>query len=173
MGSRVGIAALGALLALVLQVVLAPNIAIAGVMPSFIIAFTLAVAMLLPPTPAYVIAFTLGLCSDLLGYGPVGALPLILLVCTFALQQSQSAFGNGTLFVSCIILVVFVLLAHFLHAAFMVAMTSTYSAAQAFSQVAIPGSLYDCVLAVVLYVLMRRVLSPGQASMAHIGPYAR
>ncbi|MBQ9068977.1 MAG: rod shape-determining protein MreD [Eggerthellaceae bacterium] len=161
MGGRVGIAAIGALLALVLQVVLAPNIAIMGTMPHFVIAYTMVVSLLVPGTPAYVVAFCLGMASDLLGYGPVGALPFILLIMAFAIGRAESAFGNGTVFVSCSILVVFVILAHFLHAAFMVAMTSTYSASEAFLLIAIPQSLYDSVLAVIMYIALRRMFSPS------------
>lgn len=173
MGGRTSIAAIGALLAVVLQVVLAPNIAIFGTTPNFVIAFCVVVAMLLPGTACYVIVFCLGLVADLFGFGPVGALPFILLLCAFLADRAQSTFGNGTLFVSCLIVVAFILLVHFLHAAFMLAVTSSYTASEAFLLIAIPQSLYDCVLAVLLYVLLRRVFNPGQASMANVGPLAR
>ena len=45
MGARTTIAAIGALLALVLQIVVAPNIAIMGTMPSFVIAYVVAMAI--------------------------------------------------------------------------------------------------------------------------------
>lgn len=171
MGGRVGIAALGALIAVVLQIVLAPNIAIMGTMPQFIIVYAVAVSMVLPRDSSYVLVFLLGMVGDLLGYGPVGALPFILLICAWAISASQNTFGNGTLFVACIIVVAFVIAIHFLHAAFMVAVTSTYSAADAFLLIAVPEALYDSVLAVLCYIAMRRLLVPaGQASMASVGP---
>lgn len=163
MEGRPIIAAIGAVVALALQIVLAPNIAIMGVMPSFIIAYVVALAMLLPGLPSYLIAFCLGMFSDLLGYGPVGALPFILLIAVFSIDRAQATFGNGTLFVACIILVVFVLLVHFLHAAFMVAITSTYTVAEAFQLVAIPQGFYDCVIALLIYLAMRRVFVPSQS----------
>lgn len=170
MGSRIGIAAIGALLALVFQVVVAPNIAIMGTMPSFVICYVLAVALLLPGTPSYVIAFCLGIMADLLGYGPVGALSVILLIAAFCIEQADKTFGNGTLFVSCITYVAFVLLVHFLHAGFMVAVTSGYSAADAMRLIAIPQALYDCVLGVLVFLLMRRVLTPVSHGIVGSGP---
>lgn len=170
MGGRVGIAALGAVIAVVLQIILAPNIAIMGTMPQFIIVYALASAMLLPREGAYVLVFCLGMVGDLLGYGPVGALPFILLIAVLAIDFAQKTFGNGTLFVSCIIVVAFTIAVHFLHAAFMIAMTTGYTALDAFLLVAIPESLYDSVLAVLCYMALRRLLSPGQASMASVGP---
>ncbi len=74
MSGRFGIAILGALLAVVLQIVLAPNIAIMGTMPHFIIAYAVAISLVLPRNQVYVLVFVLGMIGDLLGYGPVGAL---------------------------------------------------------------------------------------------------
>lgn len=173
MGARVGIAAIGALLAVVLQIVLAPNVAVFGTMPSFVIAYCVVIPMLLPGTASYVIVFCAGFVADLLGYGPVGALPFILLLCAFLVGHAQNTFGNGTLFVSCLIVLAFVLVAHFLHAAFMLAVTSSYTASEAFLLVAIPESLYDSLLAVLLYILFRRIFSTEQAAVANIGPLAR
>ena len=170
MSGRFGIAILGALLAVVLQIVLAPNIAIMGTMPHFIIAYAVAISLVLPRNQVYVLVFVLGMIGDLLGYGPVGALPFILLIAALAIDFAQKTFGNGTLFVSCIIVIAFTIVVHFLHAAFMVAMTSTYSAADAFLLIAIPEALYDCVIAVLCYLAMRRLLSLGETAMASVGP---
>ena len=173
MSGRVGIASIGALLALVLQIVLAPNVAIVSTAPSFVVAYAVALAMTLSGTPCYLIAFALGMLGDLLGFGPVGVLPFILLVASFAIDRAQAVFGNGTLFVACVIVVVSVIVVHLAHAAFLVALASSYSAADALRLVAIPQSLYDSVLAVLIYLLLRRMAAPPQAGMAHIGPLAR
>lgn len=170
MSGRFGIAVLGAVIAVVLQVVLAPNVAIMGTMPQFIIVYAVAISLVLPRDQVYIIVFVLGMVGDLLGYGPVGALSFILLIVALLIDFAQKTFGNGTLFVSCIIVVAFTIIVHFLHAAFMVAMTSTYTAADAFLLIAIPEALCDCVLAVLCYLAMRRLLSPGQAPMASVGP---
>ena len=170
MRGHFGIAVLGALLAVVLQIVLAPNIAIMGTMPHFIIAYAVAISLVLPRNQVYVLAFALGMIGDLLGYGPVGALPFILLIVALTIDLAQKTFGNGTLFVSCIIVVAFTIVVHFLHAAFMVAMTSTYSAADAFLLIAVPEALYDCVIAVLCYLAIHRLLSPGETAMASVGP---
>lgn len=170
MNGRFGIAILGALLAVVLQIVVAPNIAVMGTMPHFIIVYAVAISLVLPRDQVYVIVFVLGMIGDLLGYGPVGALPFILLISALAIDLAQKTFGNGTLFVSCIIVVAFTIVVHFLHAAFMIAMTSSYSALEAFVLIAIPEALYDCLLAVLCYLVMRRLLSPGETTMASVGP---
>ncbi len=174
MGGRVGIASIGALAVFVLQIVLAPNVAVLGVQPNFVIAYCVVMAMLLPSTPAYIIAFCTGMLSDLVGYGPVGALPFILLLASLGISYANKVFGNGTPFVSCIIVVAFVILVHFFHAAFMVAITSTYTAASAFLDIAIPGALYDSVWGVLLYLLMHRILVPSQPSgMGQVTPELR
>lgn len=168
MGARVGIAAIGALLAVVLQVVLAPNITIFGAVPSFVVAYCLAAGMLLPPIPAYVLAFVCGMLADLLGYGPVGAVPFLLLVAIALLQRVHAALGNGTLFVSLAILAAFALAVPLLHTAFVVATTSSFTALEAYGSQGISMAVYDCVLALVLYPLLARVLGQGENRLTAI-----
>ena len=74
--TRDGIAvAVGAVVAVLLQVVVAPNIALFGAMPNFVVAYALLVAIVRPMAAGPVMPFVLGLVFDLVSGGPVGAMP--------------------------------------------------------------------------------------------------
>ena len=69
---------IGAIIAVLLQIALAPNIALFGVVPNFIMAYVLIVSIVCPDQSGPVFAFVLGLLFDLLGTGPVGAMAFLL-----------------------------------------------------------------------------------------------
>ena len=160
---------IGAILAVVLQVVLAPNIAIFSAVPNFLIVYTLVVAMLYPGNAVFGVAFALGLVSDLLGYGPVGALPFLLLIAAFAAGRSFEIFGNGTIFVPLTVMIVLTLLVEFFYAAFVMSATSI-GPIEAFLYRALPCALYDCVLGLLIYPLVSHFLVAKQATMGSSTP---
>lgn len=167
------ISIVGAVVAVILQVVLAPNIAIFSAMPNFLIVYTLVIAMLLPGDALYAIAFALGMVSDLLGYGPVGALPFLLLIASFAASRAFAVFSNGTVFIPLAVLMVFSMLVEMFYAAFVVALGTSVGPIDAFIYRALPCTLYDCVLGLLLYPIMSHFLVAKQATMGSAIPMPR
>ena len=70
-----------------LQVVVAPVIAIYSVVPNFIVAFVIVLSIVRPEDTTYVYAFVMGIISDLFTRVPFGLTPLLLLIISFALSR--------------------------------------------------------------------------------------
>ena len=97
--TRDGIAvAVGAVVAVLLQVVVAPNIALFGAMPNFVVAYALLVAIVRPMAAGPVMPFVLGLVFDLVSGGPVGAMAFLLVLMTFLAARAFAVLDNDTLF---------------------------------------------------------------------------
>ena len=163
----------GAVVAVALQVVISPNIAIFQAQPSFLIVYTLVLAMIAPGDALYVTAFALGLVGDLLGYGPVGALPLILIVSSFVAARVHATFANGMVVVPLVTLMVTSMLVEMVYAVFVLAFGLQASPVDAFLYRAVPSSLYDCVIGLLLYPLMTRVIDASQTKMSSVMPGPR
>lgn len=175
MSSERALVAVGAIVAVLLQVLLAPNIAIFSATPNFLIVYTLLVAMAVPDEDHYILAFVLGLTSDLLGYGPVGALSFLLILASFAASRLHTAFSNGTVFVPLIAMSVTIVVVEALYALFMLAVGGSMSIGDAFMYRALPATLYDCVLGLLLYPVVRRLFSRSPMAVESVatGPHMR
>ncbi|MEG2863795.1 MAG: rod shape-determining protein MreD [Eggerthellaceae bacterium] len=150
---------IGALIAVVAQVVIAPNIALFSAMPNFLVAYVLVVAMLRPTDALYAMAFVLGLISDLLGFGPVGAMPFLLIIASFAVSRAFLALDNGTAFMPLLIFIVAAFSVEIFYAAFLIGLGIASSPLDAFMYRALPCALYDCVCGLLLYPLGQRFLA--------------
>lgn len=173
MQREVIISIIGAVAALILQIVVAPNIEIFSALPNFFIIYTLVIAMLVPGDAVFVIAFILGMLSDLLGYGPVGALPFLLLIASFAASRAYGTFANGTVFVPLAIMMILALLVELFYAAFVLGMGSSMSPIDAFIYRALPCTLYDCVLGLLIYPLIAHFLQQSPMTMGSATPKPR
>ncbi|MCB6313492.1 MULTISPECIES: rod shape-determining protein MreD [Gordonibacter] len=158
--TRDGIAvAVGAVVAVLLQVVVAPNIALFGAMPNFVVAYALLVAIVRPMAAGPVMPFVLGLVFDLVSGGPVGAMAFLLVLMTFLAARAFAVLDNDTLFMPLVIFVAATVLVEALYAAFLLALGFDASALDVFLYRALPCALYDCVIGLVLYPLAARVLA--------------
>lgn len=173
MQSETKIAVGGAIVAVLLQVILAPNIALFGAVPNFLIVYALVVSMTLPTDGMLVMCFCLGLISDLLGYGPVGSLAFLLVLSGFFAGRMYQMFGNGQMIMALITLVVFAFLTNIFYAAFLIGLTSDVSFADAFLYRALPCSLYECVLGLLVYPIMSHLLVDRRATMGSETPSLR
>ncbi len=166
------IAVVGAIIAVVLQVVLAPNIAIFSAMPNFLVVYTLVLSMLMEGDSFIVFAFVLGMTSDLLGYGPVGSMAFLLIIASFAASRAFAVFGNGTVFVPLAVLMILSMLAEIFYAVFVVTSGMTSGVIDAFLYRAFPCALYDCVVGLLIYPIMSHFLVTEQATMGSATPTA-
>ena len=94
--------AVGAVVALLLQIVVAPNIALFSAQPNFLLAYVLVVAIARPLDAGSVLPFALGLVCDLLGSGPVGGYAFLFVIVSFIASRAFSVLGNDTLVSCCI-----------------------------------------------------------------------
>ena len=121
----------GAVVAVVLQIVLAPNLVILGAMPDLVLVYVGIAAMLLRRDSVLVMAFFAGLAMDLVGTSTVG-------VC-----------GNDTLGASFAISMGCFLLVEVLYAGFYI-LSVDVSVIEALGQRALPCALYDCAMALIV-----------------------
>ena len=160
-GRGVVAAGLGAVIAVLLQVVVAPNIALASALPNFVLAYALVLAVVRPDRTGPVLAFVLGLVFDLLGSGPVGAMAFLLVLVTFLASRAFSVLDNDTLFMPVTIFVVATFAAEMLYGALLIGLGLSASPVDAFLYRALPCTLCDCVVGLVLYPIIARLLASG------------
>lgn len=161
----------GAVLAVLLQVMLAPNIAVFAAMPNFVAVYALLVAIVRPTTSGPVLPFVLGLTFDLVSGGPVGAMAFLLVLVTFLASRAFMVLDNDTLFMPLVIFMVGMLVVETLYGALLMAFGFDAGALDVFIYRALPCALYDCAIGLILYPLAARVLAlatPAQPGSPHL-----
>ncbi|MCL1797075.1 MAG: rod shape-determining protein MreD [Eggerthellaceae bacterium] len=158
---------IGAFLAIILQIVLAPNIAIFQATVNFCMLYVLIVALTRPSNNStLVIAFFFGIIYDLLGHSPVGAMAFLFVIAAFAVSKVFEALDNDTLFIPLAILIVAVFLLELLYAIFMLSFGVVESSQVAFLQRALPCALYNTVVGLLVLILMGKVFTDSTRSSA-------
>ncbi|MEG0505181.1 MAG: rod shape-determining protein MreD, partial [Raoultibacter sp.] len=155
---------IGAFIAVIAQVVIAPNIAIFAAFPNFLAAYVLVIAIVRPTNSVLVLAFVLGLLYDFLGFGPVGAMSFLLVLAAFAASRIFSYLNNDTLFMPLVILVVSMVIVEVFYAVFLIGLGLSSGVMDALLYRALPCALYDCVIALVLYPLATHFIAGGTPS---------
>lgn len=163
---------IGAIAAVVFDVVVSPHIAIYSAMPNAMISYAIVISMVYHADAVYVIVFVLGLLSDLLGFGPVGALPFLLVLTAAIVTRTSGVFDTGTLFVPLVTMAIFVLLVEFVHAILLLAFGTGISAIDALVYLAVPCSAFDVVLGLILYPVMAHLLLERRTTMGSEPPTA-
>ena len=148
--------AVGAVVALLLQIVVAPNIALFSAQPNFLLAYVLVVAIARPLDAGSVLPFALGLVC-----GPVGGYAFLFVIVSFIASRAFSVLDNDTLFMPVTIFVVATFAAEMLYGALLIGLGLSASPVDAFLYRALPCTLYDCVVGLVLYPIIARLLASG------------
>lgn len=161
--SQVLAVAIGAVAAVLLQVVAAPAMGIGGIVPDFLLAFALAAALARLHALGLGVPMVLGLLFDLLGGGPVGAMALLLLLATVAVKRLYLMLDNDTLFIPLGLLVAAVFCTDVLYGVELVVCGYPVALGQALLLRGLPCALYDTVLAVALFLALRAVLGRIEA----------
>lgn len=152
----------GAVIAFVLQIVVAPNITLFFAQPNFLLVYVVVVALARAQSCGVVLPFVLGLLSDLVGGGPVGASALLFVIASFAVSRLYFALNNDTLFIPLFLVVVSVLLVEVFYGVLLIACGLAVNPLEALVYRALPCALYDCVFSLIIYPLAMRFLAPRQ-----------
>jgi rod shape-determining protein MreD len=154
----------GALLgAVLLQVAIAPRIAVFGVVPDLLLLVVITLALVEGPTAGAVVGFAAGLLTDLVATGPIGPSALVLsLVGYFAGSLSASLFAEGW-WLPVIVVSVATLVAGTAYMLMLVLLGQDLGPLGAvFLSKVLPGAVYDTVLAVLVYPWLARLLRREQ-----------
>lgn len=155
---------IGAVISIVLQIVVAPNIALFSAQPNFLLAFVLVVAIVRPAQAGPVLPFVLGLVCDLLGTGPVGGMALLFVLASAIASRAFLILDNDTLFMPLTILVVGSFAVEMLYGVLLIALGLGVSPVDALLFRALPCALYDCVVGLILYPIVARLLAGSDQS---------
>lgn len=158
--------AIGAVLAVLAQVIVAPNIALFAALPNFVAAYALLAAIVRPAQAGPVLPFVLGLAFDLVSGMPVGATSFLLVLVSMLASRAFLVLNNDTLFMPLVIFVVSALAIEMLSGAFLLALGMDVGVVDAFLYRALPCGLYDCAIGLILYPLAARLF----AAPAPTGP---
>lgn len=152
-------AVVGAAIVVVLQLVLAPNIALFAAVPNFVLAYVLVVALVRANTCGFVMPFVLGMIFDIVGGGPLGAMALLLILATLALSRAFAVLNNDTLFMPVALLVAGSIFVELFYAVLLMATGVSVGFFDAFVYRALPCAVFDCVLALVMFPIASRFLT--------------
>ena len=155
---------IGAVIVLLVQVFLAPHIAIGFAVPNFMLAYCLVFSVARPNLADPVLPFVMGLLYDLLSGGPVGAMAFTL---TVACSLETSVFrrqSNDTAFMGVAVLLGGVLVAELVYGLFFLLFGYAASFPDALVYRVLPCFLYDTVIALALYLPFARLFGQGQGS---------
>ncbi|MDA3935932.1 MAG: rod shape-determining protein MreD [Actinomycetota bacterium] len=146
------------LVAMVLQVAIAPHIAIGGVVPNMFLLVVVTLAFVEGPAAGATSGFFAGLLFDLLGTAPVGPGALVLAVAGFiagALHAQMFAEGwrlpLSVLFITS-------LSAEVAYGVVLSVLGAGGTFWQTFTHVMVPGAVYNAVLAILVYPWLARFL---------------
>ena len=155
----------GAFLSLLLQVLLAPHIAIGFGVPNFIATFCLAMAVARQDASGPVLTFVMGLLYDLLSGGPIGAMAFSLTLVGALASSVFRRTNNDTVFMAIAVLVGAVFLTELAYGILYLLFGSAMGFAEALAFRVLPCFLYDIVIALVFYFVLTRLV--GQKAPSH------
>ena len=153
------IVTVGAVVAVLLQAILAPHIAIGYGIPNIIAVFCLAVSIVQPNMYKYVMPFALGLLYDLMSGGPVGAMAFSLTAATALACWFHERSNNDTVFMGLVAVALGLLCLELAYGAFALMFGYASNLLQAFMYRTLPCLVYNLVLGLIAYPLAGRFLS--------------
>lgn len=159
------------LVAAVLQVAIAPHVAIGRVVPNVLLLVVITLAFFEGSEAGLYGGFATGLLLDLLGTGPVGVWALVLAVTGYVSGLvAQNVFAEGWL-LPVTVAAVACLLAEGAYALMLVVLGTEGASAAALWNKVLPGAVYNAVLALLVYPWLARSLrrEPRLTELRRIG----
>lgn len=153
---------IGAIIAVLLQVIVAPNIQVFDAVPNFILCYVLACAVANPRGTGYIAPFILGLIYDLIGIGPLGSMALVCVVAVFIAKAALNALDTDTLIFPVVAIAIVCFLAELGYGLLLMACGMNVSFLEALTRVCLPCGLYDTVIALIVFPLARRFVFGGK-----------
>jgi rod shape-determining protein MreD len=142
----------------ILQVAVAPHLAIGGAVPNFLLLLVIAVALIEGPRYGTIAGFAAGLMFDLIGTGPIGPMALVLCVVGFLVGSLQdNMFAEGWRLPVTVVLVASLVteLGYWMVLALAGEAESFWTSV---ISVIVPSALYNAVLALLTFPWLARFL---------------
>lgn len=148
------------LVVVLLQLFLAPIISINAVVPNFILAYAIVVMVVRPDKMALGFAFIMGLLFDLICNGPVGSMAFVMIIVCFIICKILTRLENPNFVLMLIVIALSVLFIEFFYGVFQVSLTVNAGFIDLLAYRVLPCSLYDMILAFLMFPIMIRLISP-------------
>lgn len=142
--------------AVLLQIVVAPILTLFSIVPNFIVAFAMVLAILRPSDSTYLYMFVLGLVADLLAQTPVGLSSLLLLLAAFVLRHAFEVLDASTPVMPLISLGAGLLAFELLFAIVLLITGYNGSVVDLLLFRALPSALFAALIGALFYLVMRR-----------------
>lgn len=146
------------LVAMVLQVAIAPHFAIGGIVPNPLLLLSIAVALLEGPRAGMISGFAAGFAFDLLGSGPIGPTALVLCIVGYVTGSLQAnMFAEGW---KLPVTVVFIasLVAEVTYALVLAVLGTDIQFFAKFTSVILPSAVYNGLLSLMVFPVLARFL---------------
>lgn len=148
---------IGIAIAILAQIILAPNIAIFSAKPNFLLAIALIIAITRPEkNSSLVLAFALGLFFDLIGHSPVGAMAFLFVLASFVVSRVYALLSSDSLIMFIIVFLSSVLVVEVLYALFLTIFGVSAGLFEMIVLRALPCALYDLVVGLLIYLFASR-----------------
>lgn len=162
---------IGAVIAVVLQVVIAPYIAVEYATPNFMAVYAIVVAVVRPSSNRVaILAFVMGLLYNLLIGGPVGSLAIALLIVCILCGRSMVLLDNDTKFMPIFLVLIGVLVTQVIYAILYAFGGTGIDLGQALMFRALPCTLYDAILGFVVFLVMSNLAAEPSKTVSIGGP---
>jgi rod shape-determining protein MreD len=147
---------IGGVVSLLLQIMIAPNISILGVVPNFILGFVVLNAILNTKRRSTLAGFILGFLYDLVAQGPLGIMSFVLAILAYAVSSVNKELLSGSWAIKAVLLLVAAFFGELLHAALLSIVGFDTDFITSFVMRTLPGTLYDGVFGLIVFPLMYR-----------------
>jgi len=154
---HMGVTIVSILVAIILQLAVAPAITIFGVVPNFILVVAVITAMRNGPVRSTAIGFFLGLVFDLCSLGPFGAMTLVLTILTYAVSSLNMAGFTGSILIDMILMVAAIALGEFLVSVIYAVTGANPEFLLSLVQRVLPAIVYNIIIGCVLLLVYNQV----------------
>ena len=137
---------IGAVIAVLLQITVAPAITLFEAVPNFIVAFCIVRAVATPASAGSVMPLVLG------------GMAFVLVLVTFLASRLFMALNNDTLFMPVAIMLACIMLVEVMYGLIVVVCGADVPLGEAFLYRTLPCMLYDCVIGLLLYPIAARLM---------------
>lgn len=149
---------IGAVVVVLLQVIVAPNIGILNAAPNFILCYLVACSVANPREMGFIAPFILGLVYNLAGQGPLGSMALVCILAVLFASSVLRALELESILFPIITIAVVCFLAEFVYGLLLMACGMSVNFLDALLQICLPCGLYDAIIAIIAYPFLRRFM---------------
>jgi len=154
--ANMGVTIITVLLAVVLQLVLAPALTLFGVVPNFMLVAAVFTAMRNGPVRATVVGFILGLTLDLCSLGPFGAMTLVFTLLSYAVSTLNKGGLAGNVVIDIIIMFAALIMGELLVSVIYAITGANPDFFLSLAQLVLPAIVYDTMIGCIVLIIFNQ-----------------